>query len=368
MTTPLVKPSTILEPFAIIGAKNAIPQAPNATPGAASLDLGFPPLTMTSIQTGGVPPSGLDFNGILNLITQHSAWLNGGGQYTFDAALSTFVGGYKIGAVVQSDDGLSAYVSLAANNTTNFNSTPSSIGTLWAPWAGAATLFTTSTVTTTGGSTTLTAVQYGPNTIIVNGTLASNATLVFPNIIRTWRVINNTTGAFTLSLKAASGATLGATQGKTNTVMYDGTQLVFPDYDSGLVSPAFSGTPTAPTAAPLTNTTQLATTAFVTAAGAALTLNTSPRYVNGAITASSVGDLWTDTRVAAFTITLPDPPVAQNILVFRDVGGSWGTNNLTVDPGTKTILGSAGTLTCDITGEEFGMWYDTSGTPTWRLI
>lgn len=46
-----------------------------------------------------------------------------------------------------------------------------------------------------------------------------------------------------------------------------------------LASPAFTGTPTAPTAAPGTNTTQLATAAFVAAALAAL-VDSSPAALN----------------------------------------------------------------------------------------
>jgi len=140
MTTPLVKPTVIVEPFAKNGSKNTIPQASQIgiTPGLASLNDGFPPLTMTAITDGGVPPSGLDFNGILNLITQHTAWVNAGGMFTFDAGISAFIGGYPAGMVLQSNDGMSSYVSAVANNTTDFNSTPGSIGTLWMTYSGKA--------------------------------------------------------------------------------------------------------------------------------------------------------------------------------------------------------------------------------------
>lgn len=138
MTVPLVRPDTIVEPFANSGAKNTIPIAPEGPPGRASLEQGFPPETMAAISDGGVPPSGLDFNGILNLITQHTAWQNAGGMYRFSAALSAFVGGYPAGMVLQSNDGLSSYVSLVDNNTTDFNTTPASIGPLWAPFSGQA--------------------------------------------------------------------------------------------------------------------------------------------------------------------------------------------------------------------------------------
>ena len=63
-----------------------------------------------------------------------------------------------------------------------------------------------------------------------------------------------------------------------------------------LASPALTGTPTAPTAAPLTNTTQLATTAFVTAAVAAAPGGVTSVFTRtGAVTAQS-GD-YTATQV-----------------------------------------------------------------------
>lgn len=138
MVTPITKPTTIVEPFAINGPKNTIPVAPNATPGSASLDQGFPSSTMVPVYQGGVPPSGLDFNGILNWITQHTVWVNAGGMYTFDASLVTAAGGYKKGAVVMSDDLASTYVSTVDNNTTNFNTSPGSIGQQWLAIGGAA--------------------------------------------------------------------------------------------------------------------------------------------------------------------------------------------------------------------------------------
>lgn len=69
-------PSKVPLPFANSGTKNAIPTASQigVTPGAASLTDGFPPLTMTPLASGGVPPAGADFNGILNLITAIQQW------------------------------------------------------------------------------------------------------------------------------------------------------------------------------------------------------------------------------------------------------------------------------------------------------
>ena len=50
-------------------------------PGFASLNDGFPPLTMTPIAAGGVPPFGQDMNGILNQITEVLQWQQAGGYW-----------------------------------------------------------------------------------------------------------------------------------------------------------------------------------------------------------------------------------------------------------------------------------------------
>ena len=136
MTTPLTYPATIVEPFAASGDKNTIPTAPDATPGHASLDLGFPPITAEKVEYGGVPPSRKDFNGIYNLITQHTAWVAAGGRYKYNSALVTYTGGYQTGAVIVSTDGLTSFRSLIDNNTADPN-TPVSIGTSWALDGGA---------------------------------------------------------------------------------------------------------------------------------------------------------------------------------------------------------------------------------------
>lgn len=134
------RPNNLTKAFASAGSKNTIPVA-TASPNASYTD-GFPPVTLLPIPSGGVPPDGKDFNGILYSITTHTLWVNAGGQYQFDAALSTAIGGYPIGMVLQSNDGLTSYVSAVNANTTDFNSDPSSIGISWLPYAGGGAVFT----------------------------------------------------------------------------------------------------------------------------------------------------------------------------------------------------------------------------------
>lgn len=389
MSTPLVKPTTIVEPFANTGSKNTIPVTPGPTAGRASLDLGFPPLTMTAVAQGGVPPSGLDFNGILNWITQHTTWLNAGGQYTFDAALAAFIGGYPVGTVLQSNDGLSSYVNASAGNSADFNTDTSQIGVTWLPFGGAAVSPSSSTtINSTGGTVTLTNAQAAKAVVIVTGTLASNLIVVFPAHVQAWRVINHATGAFTVTCEASSGAAVDIAQGASDTIMFDGVNMVYGQAEAAtaapgdnsrlivntacltaaiaaaLVNTALTGNPTAPTQVANDNSTRVSTTAYADRAAANIAAGSVPQYKAASFTAGPTGDYWIDTTAGAFTMTLPDPPLSQNLIRIQDLSGMLTINPLTVNAGTKTILGSTSPLICDVDGELFEMWYDGS---TWRL-
>lgn len=114
-------PAKIVLPFAADGNKNTIPvpsQIP-ITPGAASYTDGFPPLTMLPPTSGGVGPSALDFNGILNEISAPALWYCAGAGFPYDSAFSTAVGGYPKGSRVLAASGAGYWFSTVDNNTTN---------------------------------------------------------------------------------------------------------------------------------------------------------------------------------------------------------------------------------------------------------
>ncbi|EPV8456209.1 hypothetical protein ACWASV_001866 [Serratia marcescens] len=117
------KPRQIAVPFASGTAdKNTIPN--NATQetkekGNAAYDSGFPPLTMTAIAAGGIPPHGKDFNGLLNDITAAIRFSQAGGQYTFDSAFASGIGGYPRGAMVLSSDGSKIWWNTVDSNTSD---------------------------------------------------------------------------------------------------------------------------------------------------------------------------------------------------------------------------------------------------------
>ena len=125
-------PTLVPLPFAANGTKNTIPEASQIgiTPGAASLNDGFPPLTFTPVAAGGVPPTGADFNGILNLITQTIRWKQAGVQFGYSSSFAndTNVGGYPKGAVLMKSTLNGLWISTADNNASN----PDTGGANWA--------------------------------------------------------------------------------------------------------------------------------------------------------------------------------------------------------------------------------------------
>ena len=217
-------PAKLVLPFANAGAKNTIPTASQIgiTAGAASLVDGFPPLTRTPIAAGGVPPSGLDMNGILFELSAILRWANAGGGYAFDSTFAndSNVGGYPKGARVMRSDGLGYWFNTTDNNTTDPEANAAAaIAAGWVPdfTTGAA------AVTMTSANVTLTVGQYGRPIIIIIGLLTANLNLIFPNIVREWAVINNTTGAYSITCKTAAGT--GVVVNSAQAIVGDGTNI-----------------------------------------------------------------------------------------------------------------------------------------------
>lgn len=115
------EPSKISVPFADSGLKNSIPQNSNNTTGKAGFDKGFPERTMLPKTSGGIPPSGMDFNGILYDITSAVRYMQAGGRPTYDAAFAAAIGGYPKGSVVLGDDGVTVYSNRIDSNSNNPN-------------------------------------------------------------------------------------------------------------------------------------------------------------------------------------------------------------------------------------------------------
>src|SRR5882724_5204183 len=220
-------PATVFlpQPF----ANNADPAFINSIPNTggvgpeATWNLGFPPTTMQEEVSGGKPPLGQDFNGILNALSTHVFAQQAGQLYRYAANVSTAIGGYPVGTMLGMADGAGAWLNLNAANTTDPDGgSPSGWFPIFAPGI--------TPVTTTGGTTTLTAEQSRRGIIYIGGALASNAFVNFPDYTsgQRWLIANNTSGSFTLTVKTTSGSGPIIPQGGTNApteVYSNGTNL-----------------------------------------------------------------------------------------------------------------------------------------------
>jgi hypothetical protein len=286
-------PISFAEPFGVnAGAGYITTPIPTAsqigvTPGRASLNDGFPPLTMTPVNLGGVPFFGEDMNGILNMLSAGLQWYQVGGMPKYSVSFAESIGGYPNGAVLQSSDNTGFWRNTIDNNETNPDATGAVVTgsisgttlTVSAITSGTLALgqFITGTgissntqitafVSGTGGtgtyavnnsqtasSTTVTATgsanwlphffygsaiitasnaaitltneQGAKPFIIVNGTLTANVQITIPATIGEWYVVNATTGNFTLSFLMSGGTAVAVAQGGAAMLRGDGTNV-----------------------------------------------------------------------------------------------------------------------------------------------
>lgn len=234
------QPAKFLVPFAQNdSAKVEIP-ATSADPTRFSQSLGSPPLTGMPPEAGGVPPQLEDFNGAMNQIARGVWWALGGGRFAYDAAWATdtLIGGYARGSVLPAALG-TGMVGMGEwyNNTEANTADPDVLGTGWVPGYHYG---STALTGQTGGTVTLTPAQAAKRVITVAGTLTSNLVLVLPGWIYSWRIVNNTGGAFTVTVKNAATAAVEIPQNGAPTIVNcDGTQV---SLDSPNIAPAVLAT------------------------------------------------------------------------------------------------------------------------------
>lgn len=119
-------PVLIPQAFAANGSKNNIQNTrqPGQDPEDATWSDGFPNVTMQPIESGGLPPKGMDFNGILNALSATIVHMQKGNLFYFDKAYCDAFGGYQKGAILLADDGTKVFISVADKNTNNPNQNP----------------------------------------------------------------------------------------------------------------------------------------------------------------------------------------------------------------------------------------------------
>ncbi len=210
-------PPVIIKAFAIAGDKNTIPEDASPTPGLASYEVGFPPLTRTPLTAGGIPPSGRDMNGVLFDVTAHLARIQGGGAllYVYDADWVAENTGYPVGAILASSANTPGAPPLYWFNTATNNATdPDDVSAAgWVGWKPTGSLYLSSTVPagtsnnyTVGGD-----FNGSVNTLDLDPS-GGNATVtgLTPGVEGQLVLVSNINGANNLTLAANAGGSLAA--------------------------------------------------------------------------------------------------------------------------------------------------------------
>lgn len=212
-------PRKVALAFAKNGNKDTIPEDSSPSAGRASMNDGFPPETRQPVGSGGIPPNGLDMNGILYYLSLLNRWQSASGGFVYDSVFANDadVGGYPKGAILLRSDGEGFWLNLADNNVNN----PDTGGANWQPINNVG----ITSKTLTGSDVTLTNAEAAKDIIVLSGTLTANVNLIVPIFVKQWIVANNTTGAFTVTVKTVSGTGGLVTQTASRIFYGDGTNV-----------------------------------------------------------------------------------------------------------------------------------------------
>ena len=255
--------------------------------------------------------------------------------------------------------------------TTNTNLGDSALGE--AITGSADVTFSNSTVTLTLTDTNASQIARNLRLNLI-GSVSTSQNLVVPNIEKQY-IVNNTL-SHDITVKNSSGTGVAVPAGKSMIVFNTGSNVVevvtalatgtvIPVANGGTgvtsstgtgstvlsASPTFTGTPIAPTAAPGTNTTQIATTAFVVAATGTLgTMSTqnasSVAITGGTINGTTIGG--TTAAVGTFsTLNTANAAITGGTINSINVT-SIGSNSF----GTRTVSAAAPTA-----GSDGDIWY-----------
>lgn len=173
------------------------------------------------------------------------------------------------------------------------------------------------------------------------GSLTGSRNIIIPAVDKLYIVKNSTTGGQNIVVKTSGGTGITVPNGQTVSLYCDGTDCF--QAVTTLASPSLTGTPTAPTAAAGTNTTQIATTAFVQAALQAL-YPVGSVYINASSTTNpaTLFGFGTWTEIGAGRVL-----VGQNTsdAIFDTLGGTGGSKDAIAVSHTHAISVSGTTAT-----------------------
>jgi hypothetical protein len=210
-------PPTITEPFAV-NAPSCTQAAPviggktfpfptssqiGVLAGAASLNDGYPPVTMVAISNGGTPPFGIDTNGILYILSSWIVFLAAGQLPQYNSTLSTAMNGYGLGALLGKANGSGIWLNLVAGNETD----PDTGGAGWADWAPGGVDYMSATVPA-GTTDNYNPSGFSPSTGFLDvNTAAGNASIgSLPLGLNGQTVTLTCTGPNTLTLLPSDGS------------------------------------------------------------------------------------------------------------------------------------------------------------------
>lgn len=230
---PLVTPPSVVKPFAANAVAPYIQTIPvpsqiPTTPGRASYDDGFPPLTMTNPTAGGVPPFGSDMNGVLYALSAWVAWMAGGMRATFNPDVASVMGGYPIGAVLQSvSNPAVSFYNVLANNTND----PDSVTTGWVAFSPTAQPTLRQVAAPAAGTYNNFALSTGVGFLDVDTTAGDVVITGFDssNVLDGQVIVVTNTGANLLTLNALSGGSSAPNRlrlpADLSFTLYDGMSL-----------------------------------------------------------------------------------------------------------------------------------------------
>jgi hypothetical protein len=175
--------------------------------------------------------------------------------------------------------------------------------------------------------------------LVCTGTSGGARNLNVPAVEKLYLITNNL--ADTVTVKTVAGTGIAVPAGKSAILYCNGVNVVNAvNYFASLeaVSPAFTGTPTSPTASPGTNTTQIATTAFVQAFAGTLGSLSTQNSNNVAITGGSVS-----------TTTLTNNTYTNYTESTVDIGTVTTAHTINLTSGTVQIVRLTANTTCTFT-------------------
>jgi hypothetical protein len=187
-----------------------------------------------------------------------------------------------------------------------------------------------------GTDVTLTAAQARNEILNFTGLLTGNINVIVPSGPQIWSVFNNTTGAFTLTVKTSGGTGIVVTQTKSAVLLSDGTNVVTSHDDIAAVG---AGTVTSLTAS---NGARTSSGAAITTTGtiygdSVTNAQTGTTYT---VLTGDRGKLVTLANAGAIAVTLPQAGASFPDGWYCDAKAT-GAGTVTITPTTSTISGSA---------------------------